>query len=143
MHLFCITSRHCAPRVLSSLQRIFLPSLVYFLFLFYPLVLLPVHLCLTVFVQLPNIQCSQPHPISPCLSLACRITFPNCFQQSPLDSHFLCCFLLSRNNNAQSVSTEYDSGFACCSFYVGQIPHEESSCQLTAPENRLSNIIMG
>lgn len=27
-----------------------------------------------------------------------------------------------------------DSGFACCSFYVGRIPHEISKCQLAAPE---------
>lgn len=27
-----------------------------------------------------------------------------------------------------------DSGFACCSFYVGRISHEISKCQLAAPE---------
>lgn len=137
-----------------------------FLFLFYLLVLFPVHLCLTVFVQLPRIPTPSP-PLAPrrlrgsfprrCLSSARWITFCKLFfQQSPLDETFsppasaptisFFSFFpplpLSRSNNVQPVSGECDGGFACCSFYVGQIPHEVCGCQRTAPEYRLSDIIM-
>lgn len=59
VQLFCVTSRHCSPCLLITGKDFSsLSGLCLFLFC-YPLVFLPIHLCLLVFVQLPNTHSSE------------------------------------------------------------------------------------
>lgn len=110
-----------------------------FCFLFpHLLSLLPVHLSYRRTASSSTMRASPPfcfpslsHPFSYLLSSARRITFLNCFQQSPRVKHFP-FFVIKQQYKADHHKC--DSGFACCTFHGGWIPHKISKYQLTALE---------